>query len=139
MRRSLGALLLILLTSACDDNGIRRERPDETFAGPDDIGAMADIPAGAFPMGCNGEKDGACDGDEFPYHIVSLSAYRIGKYEVTADEYAACVAAGAEYEDQEVVIDGNMVSSRSPDDLPAFDREMIKLIRSAAAGKSRAA
>ena len=94
MRRSLGALLLILLTSACDDNGIRRERPDETFAGPDDIGAMADIPAGAFPMGCNGEKDGACDGDEFPYHIVSLSAYRIGKYEVTADEYAACVAAG---------------------------------------------
>jgi protease I len=28
--------------------------------------------------------------------------------------------AGAEYLDQEVVIDGNLVTSRQPDDLPAF-------------------
>lgn len=28
--------------------------------------------------------------------------------------------AGAEFRDEEVVIDGNLVSSRSPDDLPAF-------------------
>jgi len=35
--------------------------------------------------------------------------------------------AGAEWMDQEVVVDGNLVSSRNPDDIPAFNREMIGL------------
>ena len=35
--------------------------------------------------------------------------------------------AGAEWVDHEVVIDGNLVSSRKPDDIPAFNREMINL------------
>jgi protease I len=35
--------------------------------------------------------------------------------------------AGAEWMDQEVVVDGNLVSSRKPDDIPAFSREMLKL------------
>ncbi|MDP9012254.1 MAG: DJ-1/PfpI family protein, partial [Pseudomonadota bacterium] len=30
--------------------------------------------------------------------------------------------AGAEWVDQEVVVDGNLATSRKPDDLPAFDR-----------------
>ena len=34
--------------------------------------------------------------------------------------------AGVEWSDQEVVVDGNLVTSRKPDDLPAFDREMVK-------------
>jgi protease I len=33
--------------------------------------------------------------------------------------------AGAEWVDQEVVVDDNLVSSRKPDDIPAFNREMI--------------
>ena len=33
--------------------------------------------------------------------------------------------AGAEWEDAEVVVDGNLVSSRRPDDLPAFMRALI--------------
>jgi protease I len=33
--------------------------------------------------------------------------------------------AGAEWMDQEVVVDGNLVSSRKPDDIPAFNRGMI--------------
>jgi protease I len=37
-------------------------------------------------------------------------------------------AAGGIYEDKEVVVDGNLVTSRSPVDLPAFMREMLKLI-----------
>ena len=37
-------------------------------------------------------------------------------------------AAGGIYEDQEVVVDGNLVTSRWPMDLPAFVREMVKLI-----------
>ena len=37
--------------------------------------------------------------------------------------------AGALYEDSEVVVDGNFVSSRRPSDLPAFMRETMKVIR----------
>lgn len=33
--------------------------------------------------------------------------------------------AGAEWTDQEAVVDGNLVSSRKPDDIPAFNRAMI--------------
>jgi protease I len=35
--------------------------------------------------------------------------------------------AGAEWVDQEAVSDGNLVSSRKPDDIPAFNRAMIGL------------
>lgn len=35
--------------------------------------------------------------------------------------------AGAEWVDQEVVVDSNLVTSRKPDDIPAFNREMIEL------------
>jgi protease I len=35
--------------------------------------------------------------------------------------------AHAQWIDAEVVIDGNLVTSRKPDDLPAFNRELIKL------------
>jgi len=34
--------------------------------------------------------------------------------------------AGAEFVDQEVVVDGNLVSSRNPNDIPAFVRESLK-------------
>jgi protease I len=40
--------------------------------------------------------------------------------------------AGADWEDAEVVVDGNLVSSRRPDDLPAFMRELIGVAESAA-------
>ena len=35
--------------------------------------------------------------------------------------------AGAEWVDEEVVVDGALVTSRKPDDLPAFNREMLAL------------
>ncbi|MCL5423145.1 MAG: type 1 glutamine amidotransferase [Nitrospirae bacterium] len=37
--------------------------------------------------------------------------------------------AGAFHEDKEVVVDGNLVTSRQPSDLPAFLREVMKMIR----------
>ncbi|SRR6056297_1968549 len=40
------------------------------------------------------------------------------------------VNAGAIYEDQPVVVDGHHVSSRKPDDLPDFCRELIRLLDS---------
>ena len=41
--------------------------------------------------------------------------------------------AGADWEDAEVVVDGNFVSSRKPDDLPAFMRSTIEVAAHAAA------
>ena len=38
------------------------------------------------------------------------------------------VNAGGIYEDSEVVVDENLVTSRKPDDLPAFCREVIRLL-----------
>ena len=33
--------------------------------------------------------------------------------------------AGGTWVDEEVVVDGNLISSRNPDDLPAFNRELL--------------
>ena len=44
------------------------------------------------------------------------------------------LSSGANYRDQEVVVDGNLITSRQPSDLPAFSREMIKLTKT---GKGR--
>jgi protease I len=41
--------------------------------------------------------------------------------------------AGGSWVDREVVVDGNWISSRKPDDLPAFNRELIAAIAKAAA------
>jgi protease I len=35
--------------------------------------------------------------------------------------------AGAEWVDEQVCVDGNLVTSRKPEDIPAFNREMLKL------------
>ena len=37
--------------------------------------------------------------------------------------------AGALYEDKEVVVDGNLVTSRHPSDIPAFMREIMKIVK----------
>jgi protease I len=34
--------------------------------------------------------------------------------------------AGAEWVDEEVVVDGNLVTSRKPDDLPAFNEKLLE-------------
>ncbi|MBI4562101.1 MAG: type 1 glutamine amidotransferase [Candidatus Rokubacteria bacterium] len=36
--------------------------------------------------------------------------------------------AGATWVDEEVVVDGNLITSRKPDDLPAFCREIVKAL-----------
>jgi protease I len=38
------------------------------------------------------------------------------------------VNAGARFVDQEVVVDGNLITSRKPDDLPAFCRELVRAL-----------
>jgi protease I len=46
--------------------------------------------------------------------------------------------AGGEWMNEEVVVDGNLVSSRKPDDIPAFNREMVALF-GRARGQARSA
>ncbi|WP_424811849.1 type 1 glutamine amidotransferase domain-containing protein [Roseococcus sp. YIM B11640] len=47
--------------------------------------------------------------------------------------------AGAEWVDQEVVVDQGLVTSRKPDDLPAFNREVINLFAGVGAPSRQAA
>lgn len=39
------------------------------------------------------------------------------------------IHAGAKYVDKEVVVDGNLITSRKPEDLPAFLKEIIKALK----------
>ncbi len=63
-----------------------------------------------------------------------FTAYKIVKPGMKATSYAAVgpdlKAHGAEYLDQEVVVDGNLVTARAWPDLPAWMREFIKLMES---------
>jgi len=45
--------------------------------------------------------------------------------------------AGGTWVDEEVVVSNGVVTSRNPDDIPAFNREMIELIAQSANGNSR--
>lgn len=47
--------------------------------------------------------------------------------------------AGAEYVDQEVVVDGNIVSSRQPDDIPAFIEASLAKLKETPGQETRAA
>lgn len=81
-------------TTHSDDAVTDTETPDVDY-GTGTPGEMVDIPAGEFQMGCNEAVDDQCYEDEYPYHAVTLSAYQIGKYEVTVGEYQQCVTNGA--------------------------------------------
>jgi len=45
--------------------------------------------------------------------------------------------AGAEYVDREVVVDGNLVSSRKPEDIPAFIAASLEKLKEAAVAVPR--
>lgn len=44
------------------------------------------------------------------------------------------INAGAHYVDQEVVVDGNLITSRTPPDLPVFCREIIRALAASTVG-----
>ena len=55
-----------------------------------------------------------------------LKGRKVTCYEAIKDDVSN---AGAEYEDREVVVDNNLITSRMPDDLPAFCREIITKLK----------
>lgn len=56
-----------------------------------DCPEMVRVPSGSFPMG---DASGDGNPDELPVHTVKVPALFIGKYEITFDEWDACVEAG---------------------------------------------
>lgn len=63
-----------------------------------------------------------------PQSLISANLVRGRKMTCYKDVMTELREAGAQYEDSEVVVDGNLVTSREPKDLPAFCREMIRLV-----------
>ena len=45
--------------------------------------------------------------------------------------------AGASWVDEEVVVDGNLVTSRRPDDIPAFNEKMLEVLAQTPVGARR--
>ena len=54
---------------------------------------MVVIPAGSFRMGCLND-DGGCYLDEFPVRTVNVPRFALAKYELTFEQWDACVDAG---------------------------------------------
>lgn len=74
-----------------------------------------------------------------PWLLVSSGLVRgrkITSYHTIEDDLRN---AGAEWQDSDVVVDRNWVSSRKPDDIPAFNREMLKLLAQSAARNRKVA
>jgi len=67
-----------------------------------------------------------CHGPQTLISAGLLKGRRATCYRTVAEEMRE---AGAIYENTEVVVDGNLVTSRQPSDLPAFMRETMKLLR----------
>ena len=63
-----------------------------------------------------------CHAGWVPVSAGIVEGRRVTSVEAIADDLRN---AGAEWEDSEVVVDGNLVSSRRPPDLPAFMRALI--------------
>ena len=58
---------------------------------------MVLIPAGTFTMGCNSSTQYACQSDEIPTHQVTLSAFYMGRYEVTQAQWTAKMGSNPSY------------------------------------------
>ena len=76
----------------------RREAEERARAA---VGELVDIPGGMFRMGGRG------DDDEKPVHDVTVSAFRLGKYEVTVGQFRGFIEATEYITDAERNADGN--------------------------------
>ena len=108
---------------------------------PDDYGILV-LPGGAAPALVREEPKALeiaqsffarskpvaaiCHGPQILISAGLLQGRRATCYKSVVDELKK---AGALYEDREVVVDANLITSRQPDDLPAFMRETMKLLQ----------
>lgn len=66
-----------------------------------------------------------CHGPQILISAGVLEGKNVTSYSSVKEEL---LEADAEFEDKEVVVDGKLVTSRKPEDLPAFVRELLKQI-----------
>lgn len=108
---------------------------------PEDYDILV-LPGGKAPEAVRKEKDAleiskdffhknkpvsaVCHGPQTLISAGLLKGRRATCYKSVAKEMKD---AGAIYEDKEVIVDGNLVTSRQPSDLPAFMRETMKILR----------
>ena len=72
-----------------------------------------------------------------PWTVIEAQAARGKRIAAWPSLKTDLTNAGAQWIDQEVVVDGKLVSSRRPDDIPAFNREMINVFSRARSEASR--
>jgi len=85
---------------------------------------LVEVVGDAFRMGK--VVAAVCHGPQMMIEADILKGRRATCYKSVATDLKN---AGARYEDASVVVDGNLVTSRGPADLPDFCREIIKLLR----------
>jgi protease I len=74
-----------------------------------------------------------------PWTLIETNAVRGKKLTSWPSLRTDLKNAGAEWVDRSVVVDGNLVTSRKPDDLADFNRELLKLVGAAQAQPARRA
>lgn len=68
-----------------------------------------------------------CHGPQILISAGLLKGKRATCYKLVATEMKE---AGADYQDRELVVDGNLITSRQPSDIPVFMREIMKILHS---------
>ena len=92
--------------------------PDKMRMSPPMLEFVREMDAAKRPIAC------ICHGGWVLASAELVNGRHLTSYAAIKDDL---IHAGAKWEDSEVVVDGNLVTSRKPDDLPAFMREFIKL------------
>lgn len=95
MKKLILASVVVIYSALVNSATTPISRATESEGVPKPPNRMTLIEAGKFTMGCVKSIQRRCDKDELPAREVYLDAYYIDTYEVTNEEYALCVAAGA--------------------------------------------
>jgi protease I len=108
---------------------------------PDDYDILI-LPGGKAPETIRKDNNALAIAKDFFYKNKPVSAVCHGPQTLISagllkGKHATCYKsvakemkdAGVLYEDKEVIVDGNLVTSRQPSDLPAFMRETMKFLR----------
>ena len=92
-------------------------------AGPDRMRRHREVLDFVRAMGTSGKTVAAiCHAAWIPISAGLVKGRTMTSFFSVKDD---CVNAGARWVDQEVVVDGNLITSRQPDDLPAFCRAIL--------------
>jgi protease I len=94
--------------------------PDTLRTDPDAVGFVKAFFDAGKPVGV------ICHG---PWTMIEADVVRGRKMTSWPSVATDLRNAGATWVDQEVAVDGQLVSSRKPDDLPAFCREVVDVFR----------